>query len=154
MKGLLAFTLALSGSAPAGAAMAWPAGFGCYKPIVELPENRQLSRYMYQLEDHVFDLKVYVNTPSSGDGISIGSKQFAACKIILPAGGYLRQAVEWRQAKSASMNDSVYKSIKIQQAGGGGAMTDWLLLKPRSPNVAGVATIEFHVYVNYPDPGE
>ena len=134
-------------------ALATPAGFGCYKPIVELAENRAVSRYMYNEEDHVFDLKVYLNTASAGDGISLGPKALAACKIILPVGGYLRQAVEWGPAKVADRN-AVYRSIRIQEAGGGGSMTDWLVLRPKSQTVSGVTTIEFHVHVNYPDPGE
>jgi hypothetical protein len=145
--------LALPALMAATPSMATPAGFGCYKPIVELPENRAVSRYMYNEEDHVFDLKVYLNAASTGDGISLGPKALAACKIILPVGGYLRQQIEWGPAKPADRN-AVYKSIRIQEAGGGGAMTDWLVLRPKSQTVSGFTTIEFHVHVNYPDPGE
>jgi hypothetical protein len=145
--------LALPALMAATPAMAWPAGFGCYKPIVELAENRAVSRYMYNEEDHVFDLKVYLNTASSGDGISLGPKTLAACKVILPVGGYLRQQIEWGPAKPADRN-AVYRSIRIQEAGGGGAMTDWLVFRPKSQTVSGFTTIEFHVHVNYPDPNE
>jgi hypothetical protein len=134
----------------AGPALARPAGFGCVWPIHDLPEQPDGSRYYFDHSERVFRLKVYVNEPSKGDGISIGvgspgPHKLGICKIVLPNLESLRQRVIWRELKRAGADPGVYQAIDIREAGSGGTMfTDWIVLKPKG-SAAGQTTIEFTV---------
>jgi hypothetical protein len=145
--------------APAAAApaLARPAGFGCVWPIDNLPEQPGVSRYYDDHTEHVFRLKVYVNEPSAGDGISIGvgstgPRKVGVCKIVLPNLESLRRRIAWREADAQDAHGSVFRAIDIREAGSGGTMfTEWLVLKPKTSAVAGETTIEFVVNSGYSD---
>jgi hypothetical protein len=95
----------------------------------------------------VFDLTVHLNTPSEGQGITVGPVKPGICKIVLPLGEDLRQKIYWREVRGG--DDAAYRALDIRQAGTGGTFIEWLVLQPKSKTVTGTVTIEFHVYSGY-----
>jgi hypothetical protein len=110
--------------------------------------NPALSHYHIADEEHVFDLRVHLNEPSNGDGITVGPTKPGICKIVLPLGEDLRQRIYWREVGPGG-DHTTYRNLDIREAGGGGTFIEWLVLRPRSRTVTGVTTIEFHVYSGY-----
>ena len=139
----------------AAPAMAAPVGFACSRPIIAATEDEVSSRYGIAGDEHVFDVQVYVNAPQQGDNsISVTAKQHGFCRLILPVGAALTQAVSWREARGARHDHAAFKTIDIREADGPGANRDWLILSARNATTSGVVTLEFHVAFDYPEPND
>jgi hypothetical protein len=146
---VLGFAIALFAASPALAA---PGGFGCLWPVNNLYENARLSRYYFDNTERVYTLRIYLNEPAPepkglfdnmGVSIGVGSPgphKVAVCKVVPPHLESVRRRIYWREVKG--------HSIEIRQTEPGG-FNDWLVLRAKTPKVAGAVTIEFHVFTGY-----
>ena len=119
--------------------------FACGKPVMGFGEDVHLSRYTLNVNERVFEVRVYLGGGSGPAGITVGPKQNGVCRLRLPVGNFLLQPVTWREANVSAADKPLYDDLKIEYAGGSRGRAEWLLLRQRDPKATGFTTIEFHV---------
>ena len=122
--------------------------FACGKPVMGFGENQRLSKYPVDVQERVFEVKVYLGGAAGSDGIGLTPTQNGVCRVVLPTGAIMRFPVTWREANASPDDRALYDSIQIHNVNGSRVRADWLVLHQSNPRATGATTIEFHVIYN------